>query len=90
MSNRVGAAHDHQRLSLGRFAPLLVVPGDVTEQGTPWTHVRPAVLVVMHEGQQRRQQAARGRGDEIGGAVMGEQLAHGRVVECGVYVVSAR
>jgi len=76
----IRAAHDDQRLAEGGCPPVLVVPGDVADQRAVFADVRPAPGRVVQERQHGGQQPVLRRGDEVGGALLAEELQDGRVV----------
>src|SRR6185369_6876274 len=71
----VRAAYDGERLALGGLAPLVVVAGDMAEQGAALTRGR-----LVREREHGGQQAVRGERDQVGGTVPGQQFVHGGVV----------
>ena len=72
---RLRPADDDHRLADRRRLPLPVVPGDVAHQPAVIARVGRGARRLVDQWQERRQQAVLGRGDQVGGIEMGEELA---------------
>src|SRR4029077_8978542 len=73
----VRAADDGQRLAVGWLAPLVVVPGHVPVQCSPLGSPLGTALAgrrLVGERQHGGQQAVVGQRDQVGRAVLGQQL----------------